>query len=278
MTKVKFNLRKVVAIAICLTVTTMFSGCKDKEVIQLPTCTITSPTNNAEFSMTENITIAVTADVKGGTIAEVRLYVDNAGHSSVSTFPYNFTLNAGVLTPGSHTLRAEAIDYHGEKGVSTVINITVKPLTIGMTYQGGKIAYIDPTGLHGLIVAPEDQSTGIQWHNGANIATGATGTAIGTGKGNTDKIVQVQGVGNYAAKICDDLVLGGYDDWFLPSKDELIELVKNRTEIGLTANTSYWSSSEISISTACDHTTYGNDSPSETYKSVNLRVRAVRKF
>jgi len=109
---------------------------------------------------------------------------------------------------------------------------------VGQPYQGGIVAYIDETGKHGLIAAPEDQSPGIQWYNGSYIETGATAIAIGTGKSNTEKIIEEQSAGTYAAKLCDDLVLNGYSDWFLPSKDELNELYKNRAEIGGFSNTS----------------------------------------
>ena len=91
-------------------------------------------------------------------------------------------------------------------------------LAIGQSYQGGIIAYIDSTGQHGLIAATADQSEGIQWYNGTNIVTGATGTAIGTGLTNTNAIIAAQGSGSYAASIARDYNGGGYTDWFLPSQ------------------------------------------------------------
>ncbi len=123
--------------------------------------------------------------------------------------------------------------------------------TIGQDYQGGKIAYIDATGLHGLIAAPVDQGQA-KWHDlnlsGGNSTTGATGVEIGTGKSNTDAIIAFHGSENHAARICYDLVLGGYDDWYLPSKLELNQLYINRVAIGNFANSNsyffYWSSSE----------------------------------
>ena len=155
--------------------------------------------------------------------------------------------------------------------------ITNSTIAIGDKCLGGIIAYIDDTGEHGLIAAPSDQSTGIRWYNGSYITTGATGTAIGTGKSNTDKIVQVQGNGNYAAKLCDDLVIDGYGDWYLPSKGELNELYKNRDVIGGFGTSYYWSSSEYTNYEAwCQY--FGSGRQDESSKGNTWKVRAVRAF
>ena len=108
--------------------TAVFNSCGENivnlETNKTPTCTITSPQNNAQFSTGENVTVTVVAEDVDGTIAEVQLYVDNAGHSTKTAFPYNFTVNAGELSAGTHTLRAVAKDDQGAQGESTV-NITV---------------------------------------------------------------------------------------------------------------------------------------------------------
>jgi len=150
-------------------------------------------------------------------------------------------------------------------------------LQVGQSYQGGIIAYVDDTGKHGLIAAPEDQSPGILWWNGSFIVTGATGTMIGTGKENTAKIVQAQGQGNYAAKLCADLVLDGYSDWFLPSFNELDVLYRNRDAIGMFSSGVYWSSSELNSNYAWYQTFSGGGQGSNGKENTG-RVRAVRAF
>lgn len=49
---------------------------------------------------------------------------------------------------------------------------------------------------------------------------------VGMGKANTQVLTVAFGPGSYAAKFAEDLICGGKDDWFLPSKDEL-DLVHN---------------------------------------------------
>ncbi len=165
-------------------------------------------------------------------------------------------------------------------------------LQVGQAYQGGIIAYVDATGKHGLIAAPEDQSAGIKWSNGSYVVTGATGIIIGTGRANTDDIVLAQGEGDYAAKLCSDLVIEvhddsdlvieEYDDWYLPSLYELDILFRNRGAIGGFSGYYYWSSSEYNDNSAWyQNFTNGNrysDGGIENDKDRLYSVRAIRAF
>lgn len=146
---------------------------------------------------------------------------------------------------------------------------------------GGLIFYdkgAKSDGWEYLEAAPSDQSAGIQWYNGTSVSTGATGTAIGTGRSNTDKIVSAQGSGSYAAEVCADLTLHGYSDWFLPSKDELHLMEMEKGTIGGFASAAYyWSSSDYSFTTAW-YEYFDNAYQHYQVKSYSYRVRAVRAF
>lgn len=118
------------------------------------------------------------------------------------------------------------------------------PHYIGERFGGGIIFALNSSKTRGLIADTVDFPT-CAWWNGTYLATGATGKAIGTGIANTRKIVSAQGVsGNYAAIYCSKSKRSGYTDWFLPSKDELNELYKQKNVVGGFADFTYWSSSE----------------------------------
>ena len=158
-------------------------------------------------------------------------------------------------------------------------------ITIGQAFQGGIIAYIfqqnDPGyvegEIHGLIAAPSDQSNGITWYNGSSILTFASAIALGTGAANTDSIVAKYGTGPYAAKLCYDLVLDGYNDWYLPSQDELNKLYLNKDFIGGFGSFSYWSSSEYNAGNSYLQI-FSNGYQGQNTKGGVLHIRAIRSF
>ena len=99
---------------------------------------------------------------------------------------------------------------------------------IGQNYGGGIIFFIDGSGEHGLIVAPNDQAKDRIWgfvgsSPGYKSVTGAT--SLDNGSLNTEKIIQTIPLPETsAAFICDTLTLGGFTDWYLPAIRELRQI------------------------------------------------------
>jgi hypothetical protein len=205
---------------------------------------------------------------------------------SVDTFTSEIT----GLSPGiTYYLRAYASNSAGT-GYGNEINFTTIPLlTIGDKFQGGIIAYIfklhdngfDSNEQHGLIVAPIDQSTDIKWYNVSYISV-LTFDDLGNGNLNTNNIVETQGEGNYAAKLCYDLVLGGYSDWYLPNKTELYLIYDNSwkySSISGFTGRFYWTSSEYDYQNAwAQNFNYSTTLGTSLKKETLLPVRAVRSF
>jgi hypothetical protein len=158
-------------------------------------------------------------------------------------------------------------------------------LCYGQSYQGGIIGYLltpsdsgyDPNTPHGIIVAPTDQSTGAEWGcYGSSV--GASGSGFGTGSQNTIDIETGCSTSGTAADICANLTLGGYNDWFLPSIDELEMLFANAANYqGSFGNGYYWSSTEFDLNNAFRFYPTGTWSTNRP-KSESYYVRAVRYF
>jgi hypothetical protein len=164
------------------------------------------------------------------------------------------------------------------KSINT--NVQVK---VGENYQGGIVAYILRSGdkgyikgeVHGLIAAPQDMPRKYQWGCYGKAITGANEGYIGSGAQNTEDIVKADC--GEAAKACADLSLNGYDDWFLPSYEELAQLYENRILIGANQDFRYWTSSEYYLGSAW-LVDFNNGQTITTFKNKYNYVRPVRAF
>jgi len=187
---------------------------------------------------------------------------------------YSFTDSDVDLFDNNYTYR---IYTYMNTIESTKPELSINKIDIGTIIFGGIVFYLDGNG-GGLVCAESDQSTYTNW--GCYETTiGGTGTGIGTGAANTAAIVAECSEPGIAARICNGMVLNGYNDWFLPSKDELDLMYENLklNGIGGFASAYYWSSSEYSSSTAwLQH--FGSGFQYGNSKSFTYYVRAVRAF
>jgi len=120
-------------------------------------------------------------------------------------------------------------------------------LKIGDLNAGGVIFFLAENGIHGKVCSFRDLSSNSTWLK--------------------------------AKSICDDLILYGYDDWYLPSSYELYEMYKNlhKNGLGNFAGNYYWSSSENGVYKAWSQY-FGTGIQYSTDKDYAGLVRAIRVF
>ena len=242
--------------------------------------------NPADGSSTTDTTPTFSWDtVPGAAGYELQLADSLAGVETAQTqhvTDTSYTVSSVLAKGQTHYWRVRAKDGTGQYGAWSAIVAIQIDYSIGDTGPAGEIVFYDKgsysDGWRYLEATSSDQSTGIKWGEQGTLVEG-TSTAIGSGKSNTEKIVNKLGLGNYAARLCYDLELGGFDDWFLPSKDELKELYKQKNIIGgfETSYLYYWSSFEEDSAYAWLHT-FDNNYQSLSNKNSGFSVRAVRYF
>lgn len=153
---------------------------------------------------------------------------------------------------------------------------------------GGFIFHENPNyatdGWRYLETAPFDQSAGAKWGCFRRAIPGARGTAVGTGKQNTEDMLAACNESGTAADLCSSLSLNGVRGWFLPSRDELALMYRNLKaaargdfqDCGVADNFTYWASSQQTADMAVhiDFADLGRQHGDD--KDFPRRVRAIR--
>ncbi len=217
-------------------------------------------------------------------VDEIVFYFDGQSIGSSISNPYSIKFTPKNISAGNHKIaciaKKDTKTFNGE----TTANVVLR---LGDDFQGGKIFYLETTGDHGLIGSLEDMyhqndksDVGFIW--------GGSGTLLGTdldnGKENTAKMVEISTSSDYAGYVLKSTYsYNGYNDWYIPSYNELVLLSDNKEYIGTFTRSDiswqnyYWSSSESNETKAFCLNFFalaGNNSD----KGLNKKVRLIRKF
>ena len=229
--------------------------------ITADTCTGTTLTkdNGSSCSVTASI-IAANIKTKREGYFDITACIDGGAHCSASIVKAKFTIDPNAApTP---------------------------PAEVGDSLDGGLVACLASAGIcmptgnsqncisKNLIVQANDPSITKIW-GGSGTTTNAT--SFDDGKTNTATIIAADITADKAADYCNNLNEGGYQDWYLPSRNELGCLYNNRVVIGGFASTGYWSSAEGSAVGAWGQG-FVDGVQGGASKGVNRRVRCVRAF
>ena len=244
-------------------------------------------------------------------IKQVQAYLDKHIAADLDTVPtnelQNISINGGTIQlsqsggsiklPDSSAINEiQTLSIAGNKlsisgnGGNTVTLANQFEHYIGEYFGGGIIFHLwkDKNVEHGLIVNLNNQSTSQKWSNINSSLVGILAQSSWNGEINSNAIVNQLGHTNSAAQLCLNLNTDGYNDWYLPSIDELNLLWQNRFNVNATLNgmsgvtqipqlAYFWSSGEYSNSEAWvflfDVGYAGGISKSNSYY-----VRAIRKF
>jgi hypothetical protein len=163
---------------------------------------------------------------------------------------------------------------------------------------GGKVFYVQASGTFAcgatlsstckyLEAAPTSGTAAwtdatYEWSGITNVAIGADaqGTAIGTGYKNTQAMVTQSSTAGRAGTVTRAYRgPNSLSDWYLPSKDEMIQMHANKSVIGVFTNEFYWGSSEYDRNGVWVKAVgSGSGAQSLGWKDSPFYVRPVRAF
>ena len=259
---------------------------------------VQSETVSQNVSLSEIPKATVNINLSTGNSGSVSGAVVKLQHNTNSNVSQQKTASGNLVSftgvdYGSYTLTVTHSGYfiYSNTNLSVQSETVSQSVTLKDTYEigetgpAGGIIFWDKgyvsDGWRYLEAAPATSEFNAEWGVSGKDLWEASTTLVGSGKANTqiinNKLQELGEVGR-ASQRCVALSIGGFKDWFLPSKDELNEMY--RQKIGGFQDELYWSSSHRvnpSYNSAwCQH--FGSGSQSTYDKTGTHRVRAVRAF
>ena len=159
------------------------------------------------------------------------------------------------------------------------------PYDIGEFFQGGYYVGNIAVGsdVYAIIFAPDDADTTRQWKTGNTATTGTTSDVDGWANTLAMTDTEALRLAHPAAVYCRSYDGGGFDDWYMPSRNELLLPWNHRAELpslNMGKNTTYvWSSTQHPSDTVYAWLRRFSDGHENyTSKTNSYRVRPCRRL
>jgi hypothetical protein len=226
----------------------------------------------------------------GGTLIGTKTATASFGVATFSNLGISGTVGTTyVVTYGTGSL------------IVATASITVTAYGIGSIGPGGgKIFYLSEAGFNcgsgftstgsptgGLCryleaatsaISPSWTDATTVWSSNTIKLIGGTTSEVGSGWKNTLRMID-QNPDPNAGTVAKAFAGGGLTDWYLPSKDELLELYSRKNLVGeFVANSYYWSSTEYNSGNAWLKDFSGSSYSQATKSATGYYVRPIRAF
>jgi TolB-like protein len=229
--------------------------------------------------------IETSSSISIGNDPQIRYLMGQGGRSS--------TLQTVTAQGGTQSVPAQA----GTSGqtqpaqpATTAVPV-VRTYRIGETGPAGGLIFYDKgnnsDGWRYLEAAPEDLPRKLKWSTERFEADYEFDRSVGKGKPNTQAIMagaaKIGGGFGWAAQACTALTINGFNDWFLPSRDELHYMYGHLHMQGLGGfrNESYWSSTFAGLEWLTIikvwNENFSNGEQQYQTNTVEYRVRPIRQ-
>jgi hypothetical protein len=158
--------------------------------------------------------------ITGYTVVSTPSGITGTGASSPITV-------SGLSNGTAYTFKVFATNSYGPSAFSAASNSVTPAPAIGDAYEGGFFAGQISTAGNGvadfnLVVGPKASAdSSSKLYKNANTATPGADSVIDGPQNTADIVADGNSTVYPAGHFCNDLVIGGFSDWYLPAKNEL---------------------------------------------------------
>jgi hypothetical protein len=244
-----------------------------------------APTIGSATAGNASATVTYTAGANGGAAVSVFTATSSpGGFTGTGASPITVS---GLSNGTAYTFTVTATNSNGTSTASSatgsVTPVVPNPYPVSSTGPGGGKVFYDAGSVLSwgryMESAPQSSTAVRVWSNSSQSAS--TNTAIGTGKENTN-LMNAMSNGSPAASYCTSITLNGKSDWYLPSKDEMVQLGQVASSISAWTTPGdmgvVWTSSQIDGLSAWAVGAVGGATYTAFTKTDDRRCTPVRRF